>query len=136
MRKPEGPAAALPQSMKMGWNFMAFFGPDFKSGFVDTAPASNADVGRTVAAVMRLDFKGKGVLTGRILSEAMPGGVMPDIKGWSVASEPAENGLRTVIDLQAVGTSPVFQRRRVPWPHAGQTASPDKSGMDYLCGRW
>jgi hypothetical protein len=85
------------------WNFMALAGPDFKSGFVDTAPVSNADVGRTVAAVMGLDFKDKGVLTGRVIAEAMPGGALPDVKGWSVASEPDENGLRTVLDLQAVG---------------------------------
>ena len=85
------------------WNFTALAGPDFKSGFVDTAPVSNADVGRTVAAIMGLDFKDRGVLTGRVIAEAMPGGVMPDVKGWSVASEPAANGLRTVLDLQAVG---------------------------------
>jgi hypothetical protein len=85
------------------WNFMALAGPGFKSGFVDTAPVSNADVGRTVAALMGLEFKDKGVLTGRVIAEAMPGGVMPDVKGWSVASEPDENGLRTVLDLQAVG---------------------------------
>jgi hypothetical protein len=90
------------------WNFMALAGPDFKSGFVDTAPASNADVGRTVAAIMRLDFKDKGALTGRVLTEAMPGGVMPDVKGWSIVSEPAENGLRTVLDLQAVGSTRYF----------------------------
>ena len=33
------------------WNFMAMQGPDFKSHFVDPAPASNADVGRTIAQV-------------------------------------------------------------------------------------
>lgn len=90
------------------WNFMALAGPDFKSGFVDTAPVSNADVGRTVAALMRLDFKDKGVLTGRVITEAMPGGIMPDVKGWSVSSEPAENGLRTVLDLEAVGNVRYF----------------------------
>jgi predicted AlkP superfamily pyrophosphatase or phosphodiesterase len=90
------------------WNFMALAGPDFKTSFIDTAPVSNADVGRTVAAIMRLDFKDKGALTGRVLTEAMPGGVMPDVKGWSIISEPAENGLRTVLDLQAVGTTRYF----------------------------
>jgi hypothetical protein len=60
---------------------MALAGPDFKSGFVDTAPVSNADVGRTVAAIMRLDFKDGGALAGRVVTEAMPGGVMPDVKG-------------------------------------------------------
>jgi arylsulfatase A-like enzyme len=85
------------------WNFMALAGPAFRSGFVDTAPVSNADVGRTVGAIMGLEFKDKGVLTGRVITEAMPGGAMPDVKGWSVVSEAAENGLRTVLDVQAVG---------------------------------
>jgi Type I phosphodiesterase / nucleotide pyrophosphatase len=90
------------------WNFMALAGPDFKSGFIDSAPVSNADVGRTVAAIMQLDFKDKGVLTGRVLTEAMRGGVMPDVKAWSVVSEPAANGQRTVLDVQAVGTVRYF----------------------------
>jgi hypothetical protein len=30
------------------------------------------------------------------------------VKGWSVVSEPAENGLRTVLDLHAVGTVRYF----------------------------
>jgi hypothetical protein len=85
------------------WNFMALAGPDFKWGFVDTAPVSNADVGRTVAAVMGLEFKDKGTLTGRVITEAMPGGAMPEVKGWSIVSAPADNGLRTVLDVQAVG---------------------------------
>jgi len=90
------------------WNFMALAGPDFKSGFVDAAPASNADVGRTVAAIMGLDFRDRGTLTGRVLAEAMPGGAMPDVSGWSVASEPDAAGRRTVLDLQAVGTVRYF----------------------------
>ena len=57
---------------------------------------------------MGLEFKDKGALTGRVLTEAMPGGVMPDVKGWSIVSEPADNGLRTVLDLQAVGTTRYF----------------------------
>jgi arylsulfatase A-like enzyme len=85
------------------WNFMALAGPDFKSGFVDTAPVSNADVGRTVAAIMGLEFKDRGTLTGRVITEAMPGGTMPEVEGWSIVSAPADNGLRTVLDVQAVG---------------------------------
>ena len=87
------------------WNFMALTGPAFKSGFINTAPVSNADVGRTVAAIMGLEFKDKGALTGRVIAEAMQGGAMPEARSWSVVSEPAENGLRTVIDLQAVGNA-------------------------------
>src|SRR5215471_8878095 len=37
------------------WNFMAMQGPDFKSQFVDPAPASNADLGRTIAHLMQLE---------------------------------------------------------------------------------
>lgn len=85
------------------WNFMALAGPDFKSGFVDTAPVSNADLGRTIGAIMGLEFKDKGKLIGRVITEAMPGGAMPDVKGWSIVSEPTENGLRTVLDVQTVG---------------------------------
>ena len=32
-------------------NFMAAIGPDFKAGFTDPAPVSNADIGRTMAHV-------------------------------------------------------------------------------------
>ena len=44
------------------WNFMAMQGPDFKSHFVDPAPASNADVGRTIAQLMQLDVSDRGKL--------------------------------------------------------------------------
>ena len=59
------------------WNFMAMQGPDFKSHFVDPAPASNADVGRTIAQLMQLDVSDKGKLVGRVLAEAMPNGACP-----------------------------------------------------------
>ncbi len=35
-------------------NFMAAIGPDFKPGFVDESPVSNADVGKTMAQVLGL----------------------------------------------------------------------------------
>jgi len=58
-------------------NFMAAIGPDFKSGFADEAPASNADVGKTLARILGLKIKDKGKLIGRVLIEAMPGGKTP-----------------------------------------------------------
>jgi len=63
------------------WNFMAMRGPDFKSQFVDPAPPSNADLGRTIVQLMHLDVSDKGKLVGRVLSEALPGGVVPKISG-------------------------------------------------------
>jgi Type I phosphodiesterase / nucleotide pyrophosphatase len=96
------------------WNFMALAGPDFRSGFVDTAPTSNADVGRTAAAILRLEPKDKGKLAGRVLTEAMPGGALPEVKSFTVTSEPAENGLRTVLDVQAVGGVRYFDAAGFP----------------------
>ncbi len=96
------------------WNFMAVVGPDFRAGFVDPAPASNADVGRTVASILRLENKDKGKLAGRVLTEAMPGGALPEVKSFTVVSEPAENGLRTVLDVQAVGEVKYFDAAGFP----------------------
>ena len=96
------------------WNFMALVGPDFRAGFVDPAPSSNADVGRTVAALLRLETKDKGNLAGRVLTEAMPGGALPEVKSFTVVSDPAENGLRTVLDVQAVGDVKYFDAAGFP----------------------
>jgi hypothetical protein len=90
------------------WNFMALQGPDFKAQFVDPAPASNADIGRTIAHLMHLDFSDNGKLIGRVLSEALPGGALPDVSSRVITSEPAANGLVTVLDMQQVGQTRYF----------------------------
>src|SRR6266704_3241700 len=51
-------------------NFMAAIGPDFKAGYVDALPVSNADVGATAARLMGLTPKLKGDLIGRVMTEA------------------------------------------------------------------
>ena len=38
-------------------NFMAAIGPDFKAGYVDALPVSNADVGVTAAQLLGLHAK-------------------------------------------------------------------------------
>src|SRR3954453_12996062 len=58
-------------------NFMAAIGPDFKSGFVDPLPVSNADVGATAAKLLGLTPNHKGNLIGRVITEAMPNGATP-----------------------------------------------------------
>jgi hypothetical protein len=90
------------------WNFMAMQGPDFKAQFVDPAPASNADIGRTIAQLMHLDTSDKGKLLGRVLAEALPGGAVPEISSRVITSEPAANGLTTVLDMQQVGQTRYF----------------------------
>src|SRR5450759_1611028 len=90
------------------YNFMAAIGPDFKKGFVDETPVSNADVGKTLAEILKLDIPVKGKLVGRILSEAMPGGKAPKFVFKTKRSEPGLHGLRTVLKYQVVGQTPYF----------------------------
>jgi hypothetical protein len=84
-------------------NFMAAVGPDFKSGFVDTAPVSNADVGMTIAQILGLDLARKGNLVGRAIAEATPKGWLPGVISGIQRSEPSANGLRTILVYQQVG---------------------------------
>ena len=94
-------------------NFMAAAGPDFKRGFVDPAPASNADVGKTIARILGLKIADNGKLVGRPLAEAMPGGSVPKVVGQTLRSRPA-NGLVTVLDYQAVGKTRYFDAAGFP----------------------
>ena len=105
------------------WNFMAMQGPDFKSKFVDPAPASNADLGRTIAQLMQLDVHDKGVLVGRVLLETLPNGTVPPVSSRVVTSEPAANGLVTVLDMQTVGTTRYFDAAGFPGRTVGLTAT-------------
>ncbi|MBV8169376.1 MAG: alkaline phosphatase family protein, partial [Alphaproteobacteria bacterium] len=77
------------------------------------APASNADVGRTIAHILGLKIADKGKLTGRVLGEAMPGGAMPKFAAHTMRSAPA-NGLVTVLDYQTVGRTRYFDAGGFP----------------------
>jgi Type I phosphodiesterase / nucleotide pyrophosphatase len=90
------------------WNFMAMRGPDFKTRFVDPAPASNADLGRTIEQLLQLDVSDKGKLVGRVLSETLPGGLLPELTSRIIMSDPAPTGLATVINMQIVGNIRYF----------------------------
>jgi hypothetical protein len=105
------------------WNFMAMQGPDFKSKFVDPAPASNADLGRTIAQVMQLDVHDNGKLLGRVLSEVLPNGTVPQVASRVVTSEPAANGLVTVVDMQLVGPTRYFDAAGFPGRTVGLSAT-------------
>jgi Type I phosphodiesterase / nucleotide pyrophosphatase len=106
------------------WNFMAMEGPDFKAHFVDPAPASNADVGRTIAHLLKLPVKDNGALVGRVLSEALAEGAMPDVTGCTLISDPAPNGLVTVLNMQVVGTTRYFDGAGFPGRTVGLSSVP------------
>jgi len=90
-------------------NFMAAIGPDFKTGYVDTLPASNADVGMTIAQILGLRSTANGGLMGRVLSEAIPNGITPKAATTSrLISKPGDNELRTVVQYQRVSGQRYF----------------------------
>ena len=83
-------------------NFMAAIGPDFKAGYVDALPVSNADVGMTMAQLMGLHAGAQGGLIGRVMSEALPNGITPKAFDGKLVSKPAANGLQTIVKYQRV----------------------------------
>lgn len=83
-------------------NFMAAIGPDFKAGYVDTLPVSNADVGITAAKLLGVSRKANGKLIGRVMTEAMPNGATPKAFTGTLTSKPDANGLSTVLQFQRV----------------------------------
>jgi hypothetical protein len=105
------------------WNFQAMQGPDFKSGFIDPAPTSNADIGRTIAQLLHLDVADKGSLVGRVIAEALPNGAAPEVTSRVVVSDPAPNGLATVLNMQMVGNTRYFDAAGFPGRTVGLSAT-------------
>jgi arylsulfatase A-like enzyme len=113
-------------------NFMAAIGPDFKGGYVDPLPVSNADVGATAARLLGLTQKPRGHLIGRVITEAMPNGATPRAFSGSVKSQASANGLRTVLNFQRVLTQRYFDAAGFPGRTVGLDA---ESGKQKTAGK-
>ena len=107
-------------------NFTAAIGPDFKAGYVDALPVSNADVGMTIAQIMNLHATANGGLQGRVMSEALPGGIIPKAADGTITSKPAANGLKTVIKYQRVLSQRYFDAAGFPGRTVGLDAENGK----------
>ena len=107
-------------------NFTAAIGPDFKAGYVDALPVSNADVGATAARLLGLTPRPKGHLVGRVMTEAMPHGTIPRAFSGTVKSKPAANGLRTVLNFQRVQSQRYFDAAGFPGRTLGLDARDDR----------
>jgi hypothetical protein len=107
-------------------NFMAAIGPDFKSGYVDPLPVSNADVGMTIAQLLHLRSTSNGGLEGRVISEALPNGIVPKTADGTVTSKPAANGLQTVLKFQRVLSTRYFDVAGFPGRTLGLDADAGK----------
>lgn len=102
-------------------NFMAAIGPDFKTGFADPAPISNADIAPTLAHLARVNLPSKGGLRGRVISEALKGGLPVKMTHRTIESASGPGGLKTVLDEQSVDGARYFDAAGFPGRTAGLT---------------
>jgi arylsulfatase A-like enzyme len=96
-------------------NFMAAVGPDFKKGYVDPSPVSNVDLPWTIAKALKLNFKSKGKLQGRVATEALKGG--PDGArnvAYVMRSDKAANGFQTILNYQQADGRRYFDAAGMP----------------------
>jgi arylsulfatase A-like enzyme len=83
------------------FNNMVAVGPDFKQGFGDSLPVSNADIAPTLAHILGLHWPRVGRLRGRVLTEALLDG--PDsapVRHKFTIAPRAPSGLTTVLLYQ------------------------------------
>jgi arylsulfatase A-like enzyme len=92
------------------FNNMAAIGPDFKAGFADPVPVSNADIAPTIARILGLDIPSHGALKGRPIVEALRG--QPDALPFAaqVLESTLANGKLTVLQFQQAGGERYFDR--------------------------
>jgi arylsulfatase A-like enzyme len=83
------------------FNNMAAAGPDFKKGFTDPLPVSNADIAPTLAYILGIQLPSIGKLQGRVLEEALPGGpAKARTRHAHVTSPPTAAGKTTTLHYQ------------------------------------
>lgn len=84
------------------FNNMVAVGPDFKQGFTDPLPVSNADIAPTLAHIMGLQLPAIGKLQGRVLEEALPGEApaTDPVRHRSLISPPTATGKATKLLYQ------------------------------------
>jgi arylsulfatase A-like enzyme len=90
-------------------NYMAPIGPDFKRGYVDNAPVSNADIAPTLAHILKLDLPANGQLRNRVIDGSLAGG--PEIASFQKGikeSEASASGMKTRLSYENVGETFYF----------------------------
>jgi hypothetical protein len=108
-------------------NFMAAHGPDFRTQYTDQLPASNADIGMTIARLLQLQLAPKGKLLGRVLTESLRGhenDLLPKIEYRLQESDSSFNGLKTVLRTQAMGAYTYYDAAGFLGPTAGLKEKP------------
>jgi hypothetical protein len=103
-------------------NLGGAIGPGFRTHFVDRAPISNADIGKTMAYLLRLRIPDTGRLVGRVTMEATPNGAMPHWQSREQRSAPDAAGRVTVVRTQTVGGTRYFDAAGYPGRTLGLAA--------------
>ena len=116
-------------------NVMGAFGPSFRRGIESAAPASNADLGKTITQLLGLAIPSKGTLVGRVLTEAMPNGAQLSAETQIVRSEPDASGQVTILKFQTIGSTRYFDVAGYPGRTLGlkdeaRVCAPIQSGRD------
>jgi len=83
-------------------NFMAAAGPDFKSRYMDELPVSNADVGVSIASLLGIPIGGRGNLSGRVMSELLPGRDVPLMTRRALHAHGSIGNIRTRLNYSTV----------------------------------
>jgi len=99
------------------WNFMAAVGPDFRDHYVDELPASNADIGMTMAHLLGLGVSRKGALLGRVLTESLRSAEhepQAEVKTHTVSSKATADHRVTVLKTQSVSGTSYFDAAGFP----------------------
>ena len=83
-------------------NFMAAAGPDFKSQYVDRVPVGNADVGRTIAALLGVELEQHGDLVGRVITESLRNGRIPTVTNRTLQAHGSAGNVKTRLNYFTV----------------------------------
>ncbi|MBP29029.1 nucleotide pyrophosphatase/phosphodiesterase family protein [Methylobacterium sp.] len=89
-------------------NVMGAMGPSFRAAIESAVPASNADLGKTIARLLDLGIPDKGKLVGRVLTEALANGAQPQAEAKVLRSDPDAANHVTVLKFQTVGDTRYF----------------------------
>jgi len=87
---------------------MMAYGPDFKSGLLDTLPTANVDIAPTVARIIKF---GMADVEGRIIEEALEGG--PRVTEYTILGKTYRSSIKTGLTV------------KLPTDRDGRTIAPD-----------
>ena len=106
------------------FNNIAAMGPDFKTGYVDEVPMSNADIAPTLASILGINLPFQGTLSGRVMREALKGDT--DVPSYTTDRKVsgASGGVTTLMLTQQVGDERYYDEACLVRVTAAPSANP------------